>query len=247
MAGRPARPARRRPWGSPRSRPWPSSRPSSPRSRRRGAGVGVPSPGSSRTRRRVASVLRSKGLKFVSERASSGPVSCRGPSSRGSRTLALVLAGAGAKAAAGGRRRRRRARAAAEPGGGYCDDRLLLVFVCGGAGGGDVSCASRAVVRVQRGLRGAAVMCSLATARRCARALQGVRRGAARGGRARLGGASARRHSRLHRWGMQRLHTRRGAAILHPILQHAARIEGMALCTRARRVRIARRGDRTVN
>ena len=66
-------------------------------------------------------------------------------------------------------------------------------------------------------------------------------------GRARLGGASARRHSRLHRWATQRLPARRGAAILHPISQHAARIEGMALCTRARRVRIARRGDRTVN
>ena len=67
------------------------------------------------------------------------------------------------------------------------------------------------------------------------------------GGPARACGASARRHSQLHRWGMQRLHTRRGAAILHPISQRAARIEGMALCTRARRVRIARRGDRTVN
>ena len=66
-------------------------------------------------------------------------------------------------------------------------------------------------------------------------------------GRARLGGASARRHSRLHRWATQRLPARRGAAILHPISQRAARIEGMALCTRARRVRIARRGDRTVN
>ena len=67
------------------------------------------------------------------------------------------------------------------------------------------------------------------------------------GGPARACGASARRHSQLHRWVMQRLHTRRGAAILHPISQRAARIEGMALCTRARRVRIARRGDRTVN
>ena len=123
-------------------------------------------------------------------------------------------------------------------------------------GGGDVCrrvTASRhwchGVVRVQRGLRGAAVMWfgrrrSVARAHCTRWSAHAARRvGGARG----LAVQATRRHSQLHRWGMQRLPARRGAAILHPISQRAARIEGMALCTRARRVRIARRGDRTVN
>ena len=111
--------------------------------------------------------------------------------------------------------------------------------------GGDVSCALRCACATRVARRGGDVFVGDG-APFCARAAGAVRRGCL-GGPARACGASARRHSQLHRWEMQRLHTRRGAAILHPISQRAARIEGMALCTRARRVRIARRGDRTVN
>ena len=62
------------------------------------------------------------------------------------------------------------------------------------------------------------------------------------GGPARACGASARRHSQLHRWGMQRLHTRRGAAILHPFSAACSIDHAVVLHTRARRSRIARRG-----
>ena len=57
---------------------------------------------------------------------------------------------------------------------------------------------------------------------------------------------AARRQSRLHRWEMQRLYTRRGAAILQPISQRCSKDYTQVLCTRARRVKIARRGDRTL-
>ena len=53
---------------------------------------------------------------------------------------------------------------------------------------------------------------------------------------------AARRHSQLHRWGMQRLHTRRGAAILHPFSAACSIDHAVVLHTRARRSRIARRG-----
>ena len=62
------------------------------------------------------------------------------------------------------------------------------------------------------------------------------------GGPARACGASARRHSQLHRWGMQRLHTRRGAAILQPFSAACSMDHAVVLHTRARRSRIARRG-----
>ena len=58
---------------------------------------------------------------------------------------------------------------------------------------------------------------------------------------------AARRQSRLHRWEMQRLYTRRGAAILQPISQRCSKDYTQVLCTRARRVKIARRGDARIN
>ena len=53
---------------------------------------------------------------------------------------------------------------------------------------------------------------------------------------------AARRYSRLHRWGMQRLHTRRRAAILQPFSAARSIDHAVVLHTRARRSRIARRG-----
>ena len=53
---------------------------------------------------------------------------------------------------------------------------------------------------------------------------------------------AARRHSQLHRWGVQRLHTRRGAAILQPFSAAWCMDHAVVLHTRARRSRIARRG-----
>ena len=99
-------------FGSPRPCPWPSSRPSWPRSRRRGAGGRplalareVPT---SHARRPCCSRAGA-----VSERAVRVPAPEVLP--RGSRTLALVLAGAGegdggGRRAAGRRRRRSRGR-----------------------------------------------------------------------------------------------------------------------------------------
>ena len=94
-------------------------------------------------------------------------------------------------------------------------------------------------------MRAAAVMCSSATARRsCTRVARVVRTcGAAACAAARgLAVQAARRRSRLHRWGMQRLHTRRGAAILQPFSAACSMDHAVVLHTRARRSRIARRG-----
>ena len=107
-----------------------------------------------------------------------------------------------------------------------------------------MTCRALCVVRVQRGLRGAAVMCSLVTTRLLRARCRGMQRGGVGGARG-LAVQAARRQSRLHRWGMQWLHTRRRGSELHRSFAACSKGPAVALYTRARRVGIARRGDRT--
>ena len=109
-----------------------------------------------------------------------------------------------------------------------------------------MTCRALCVVRVQRGLRGAAVMCSLVTTRLLRARCRGMQRGGVGGARG-LAVQAARRHSQLHRWGMQWLHNRRRAAILQPFSAACSKARTQVLHTRARRSRIARRGVAQIN
>ena len=80
----------------------------------------------------------------------------------------------------------------------------------------------------------------------CTRVACMMQRGGVGGARG-LAVQAARRHSRLHRWGMQWLHTRRRGSELHRSFAACSKDHTQVLCTRARRVRIARRGVAQIN